>query len=130
MTRRGILVAMGYQRYEAHFDLDGSTRFAAWACYLIDNAGRSVWRPATENHRAVVSRIRQGESFEALSFEYWRAFLEERGGAAVIELIADHLNPPDFPCPPEGCPQHPYDEYEEMSRNLEHWLGLRRMRVS
>ncbi len=73
-----------------------------------------------------VSRIRPGESFEGRPFEYWRALLEERSGATVVEMITDHLNPPDFPCPPEGCPQHPRDDYEDMSRQIEHWQKLLR----
>jgi hypothetical protein len=119
---------MSYQRYKAGFHgNDGAIRFAAWACYPLADGG-SAWRPTTVDYRAVVSYLRPGENFEGESFAYWRAFLEERGGAAVIDMVTDHVNPPCFPCPPEGCPQHPRDDYHDMSRQLEHWSALLRKR--
>lgn len=118
---------MSYQRYKGQIDIDGSIRFAAWACYLLADGG-SAWRPATEGYRAVTSRIRPGDTFEGESFDYWRAHLEARGGAAIVEMITDHINPPCFPCPPEGCPQHPADDYHEASRQVEHWRNLLRKR--
>jgi hypothetical protein len=114
---------MSHQRYKGQIDLDGSIHFAAWACYPLTDGG-SAWRPATGDYRAVTSHIRPGEIFEGESFDYWRAHLEARGGATVVEMITDHDNPPDFPCPPGGCPQHPRDDYEDMSRQVEHWRSL------
>lgn len=117
---------MDYQRYAARIDLDGSISFRAYT--LPADGDGLTWRPATVDHRAVAYRIRPGENFESASFEYWRAFLEERGGAAVVEMVTDHINPPCFPCPPEGCPQHPADDYHEASRQIEHWRNLLRKR--
>jgi hypothetical protein len=117
---------MDYQRYKARIDLDGAIRFAAWACYPLADGG-SVWRPAIVDHRAVVSYVRPGETFEGESFNYWRAHLEERGGAAVVEMVIVHEHPPCFPCRGD-CRQHPADDYEDMSRQVEHWRNLLRKR--
>jgi hypothetical protein len=117
---------LSYQRYKARIELDGSIRFAAWACCPLAGGG-SAWRPATEGFRAVVRHVRPGESFEGESFAYWRAFLEERGGAAVVEMVTVHEHPPCLPCR-GGCPQHPSDDYETMSRVVERWRDLLRKR--
>jgi hypothetical protein len=114
-----------YQRYAARVDLDGSISFRAYT--LPADGDGLTWRPATVDHRAVVYRIRPGENFENQSFEYWRAFLEERGGAAIVETVIVHEHPPCFPCRGD-CRQHPADEYEDMSRQIEHWRNLLRKR--
>jgi hypothetical protein len=113
----------GYQRYKARIASDDRICFRGWSLRELADGG-TTWRLAT-----MAYRIRSGETFEGQSFEYWRAFLEERGGAAVVEMITDHYNPPDFPCPPGGCPQHPCDAYEDMARQVEHWSVLLRKRA-
>jgi hypothetical protein len=78
----------------ARIDSDEGICFRGWSlCALAD--GGKTWRHA--------AKVR-------LSFAL-NPFLEERGGAAVVEMVIDHYNPPDFPCPPGGCPQHPRDDY-------------------
>lgn len=59
---------MHYQRYKARIDLDGSIHFRGYTP-PVDSDGLT-WRPAIVDHRAVISHIRPGESFENQPFEY------------------------------------------------------------
>ena len=104
-------------KWTAYIDDDGAIIIRGRSEYLDGQDGRPLGEGPLE-------RIRPGDELMGQPFAYWTAFLEERGGAADIEMVSDHLNPPDFPCPPEGCPRHPRDDYDDMARQVEHWRNL------
>ncbi len=73
-AEKGILDEM---EWTAHIGADGAIYFQAHFA-RAGAAGGAMPIPDQ------VSRIRPGESFEGKSFEYWRALLEQQGGAIIL----------------------------------------------